>query len=760
MDQHQTIFPILRNLHVFGPCSDDEIRRLAVLMTREVSADFATLYSEGDTAATAYIVENGHIRLFRRDDHGNRTTVATLGPGDLFGERSVFANERRRETAVSFTEATVLYQLTRDDFDVFLSEFPHHRRHFAQAVKEGKTSDYLQIMPELNELTRGLFIFSRLHDDDILMMTAMMSRVRCLAGDIIFQYGDEADCAYLMYSGRVRIFRAAPGEKGITFATLGRGDLFGERSILKNEVRSATAEVLTDNAVLCKILKEDFEDLVERFPQIREHLYDTIEVAATTNYLRVLFMRFLRQRFGLLMVALIILIFALSFPLSSFRKASVKTVTKTARPVALVEGMTVSPETVDVTWSARGTVEPARVVTLPTQIHGTITSAAASHPGQTVPAGTPLFRVDTTMVDYEAQGLQSQLEQIAVNERNIKAERRGIEEQIAELQKLDAVAQTLLQLQSEKIDLHSKNYESNKVLYEKKQISQAMFLVEEVRGRDAGIAMANAEKNQIQIRRDYLQLKQKHDSGSLALEELALRRQQLRSQLDILNYRRDPARLSFNFDCRIIETQAKVGQSVNAGAVLATVRPADSVTIPVTIPNTYFKWLYQGDLFAQAGAPNTSSDFKIVLTNHHFDKTFSGGYLLSIDQQVDPASRSLRVVIGRDNPRDVNGRVIPTEELLPGMACRVELPLYRVHNVYVVPRHAVQENGNLCSLTPSSEPGKHLIHVIQDPEIIQEIPRGLVYRLPAAGDPVSLITHPFPNAFAGTEVRWIQDVDP
>ncbi len=65
------------------------------------------------------------------------------------------------------------------------------------------------------------------------------------AGDIIFEEGEVGDMAYLIISGEVEIFRTS-GNRERVLATLDRGEIIGEMSLIDNAPRMASARALSD----------------------------------------------------------------------------------------------------------------------------------------------------------------------------------------------------------------------------------------------------------------------------------------------------------------------------------------------------------------------------------------------------------------------------------------------------------------------------------------------------------------------------------
>ncbi len=69
--------------------------------------------------------------------------------------------------------------------------------------------------------------------------------VDILRDQIIFNEGDQGDCAYIIEKGRVLVYMTKDGED-IPISVLGEGEIFGEMSLIDNQVRSGTVKALED----------------------------------------------------------------------------------------------------------------------------------------------------------------------------------------------------------------------------------------------------------------------------------------------------------------------------------------------------------------------------------------------------------------------------------------------------------------------------------------------------------------------------------
>src|ERR1700680_131715 len=75
---------------------------------------------------------------------------------------------------------------------------------------------------------------------------ASASRRRLSAGQIIYVFGDAASEMYRIGSGLGGLFAPRPYGREVFFLRLQPGDCFGEASLIDNETRPQTAQVVTD----------------------------------------------------------------------------------------------------------------------------------------------------------------------------------------------------------------------------------------------------------------------------------------------------------------------------------------------------------------------------------------------------------------------------------------------------------------------------------------------------------------------------------
>jgi CRP-like cAMP-binding protein len=99
---------LLGRVPVFEELAEEDLRRVAeVTVPRRFTAGEA-VFREGDDSDTCYVVNAGHARALREHPDGRQITLATFGPGDIFGELAMFDDERRSATVEATDDLEVL----------------------------------------------------------------------------------------------------------------------------------------------------------------------------------------------------------------------------------------------------------------------------------------------------------------------------------------------------------------------------------------------------------------------------------------------------------------------------------------------------------------------------------------------------------------------------------------------------------------------------------------------------------------------------
>jgi CRP/FNR family transcriptional regulator, cyclic AMP receptor protein len=89
---------LLHRVPVFAELAEEDLARVAQVAVPRAFEPQQVIFREGDDSDTCYIVRSGHARAIRQHADGRVITLATFGPGDIFGELAMFDDERRSAT--------------------------------------------------------------------------------------------------------------------------------------------------------------------------------------------------------------------------------------------------------------------------------------------------------------------------------------------------------------------------------------------------------------------------------------------------------------------------------------------------------------------------------------------------------------------------------------------------------------------------------------------------------------------------------------
>ncbi|UJP40163.1 Crp/Fnr family transcriptional regulator [Cellulomonas palmilytica] len=118
---------------LFAGLDEESALALVASMTPLEMVRGDVLFHEGEPGDRLYIVRDGKIKLGRRSTDGRENLLAVLGPGEMFGELSMFDPGPRTATATVVADA-VLLELDHDELVRWLADKPDVARHLLQAL--------------------------------------------------------------------------------------------------------------------------------------------------------------------------------------------------------------------------------------------------------------------------------------------------------------------------------------------------------------------------------------------------------------------------------------------------------------------------------------------------------------------------------------------------------------------------------------------------------------------------------------------------
>ena len=81
---------VLRQAPLFTGLDDEAAQALSAAMVENRLRRGDVLFHEGDAGDALYVVTDGKVKLGRTSADGRENLLAVLGPGQMFGELSLF----------------------------------------------------------------------------------------------------------------------------------------------------------------------------------------------------------------------------------------------------------------------------------------------------------------------------------------------------------------------------------------------------------------------------------------------------------------------------------------------------------------------------------------------------------------------------------------------------------------------------------------------------------------------------------------------
>jgi CRP/FNR family cyclic AMP-dependent transcriptional regulator len=127
MQEGQLLDDVLRQAPMFAGLDDEAVVALRSAMHEVRLRRGEVLFHEGDQGDELYVVIEGKVKLGRTSADGRENLLSVLGPGQMFGELSLFDPGPRSSTATGITD-TAMLALGQEQLMTWLSGRPEVAR--------------------------------------------------------------------------------------------------------------------------------------------------------------------------------------------------------------------------------------------------------------------------------------------------------------------------------------------------------------------------------------------------------------------------------------------------------------------------------------------------------------------------------------------------------------------------------------------------------------------------------------------------------
>jgi CRP-like cAMP-binding protein/sugar phosphate isomerase/epimerase len=286
---------------LFATISDGHLNQ--IFSKDKIYTKGEVICEENEPGYEMYFIKEGEVTVHVRGH------VASLGPGEIFGEIGLFYNTVRTATIKAASDKTKLGVLTRRGLENLFKGchsyaydlvyrlyniLPDRLRNMdekyrsairnLQLIFEGEELDLPNIEHmQIRDKGEKAHFFPTLSHDEV---KKIFREVKIFNTDqYIFSEGDQGDGAYYILDGKVKVVVSPSISGEIILSELGVGDIFGEMALIDERPRSASVVTKTP----CKlgfINKVLFNEFIEKRTDLSFRLMNFICLSLFSHILR------------------------------------------------------------------------------------------------------------------------------------------------------------------------------------------------------------------------------------------------------------------------------------------------------------------------------------------------------------------------------------------------------------------------------------------------------------------------------------------
>lgn len=242
--------------------------------------DGNTIFESGDPAFGLFVVVEGEVAIVGHAKPGEKL-LASLGPGSVFGEIGLIADEGRRTAAARAIGNTKLVAIPGDPDEILgqigdrqaslqllqnLVGLLSERLRNASNAAPGSGTRPMLINELRGQPAEGVLrlLESTLGTSRILARLKPGNRLR--AGEYLFRQGDPSDGFYLVHSGELEVIDEKDADTPRVLSQVHAPNTIGEAGFFANRVRSASCRTVRP-ATYTHFSGDDYERLRKTDPR-------------------------------------------------------------------------------------------------------------------------------------------------------------------------------------------------------------------------------------------------------------------------------------------------------------------------------------------------------------------------------------------------------------------------------------------------------------------------------------------------------------
>jgi CRP-like cAMP-binding protein len=229
----------------------------ALKLVRARAGEF--IVKEGEAGYSFFVIARGSVQVVKEQADGSLRPLANLHEGAIFGEMALLSALPRSASIRALSDCDLL----EFDRDALLA---------ASTTVNSLAGALAEFAQErlLSNLMASAELFKPLDRRQRLDLMRRFVAVDTEPGGVLIHEGEPGRGLHVILRGEV-VVEKVRGPHRTELARLGPGELFGEISLLSEELTTATVRV-SERCTTLFLSRDYFERLIEAVPDIRNHL--------------------------------------------------------------------------------------------------------------------------------------------------------------------------------------------------------------------------------------------------------------------------------------------------------------------------------------------------------------------------------------------------------------------------------------------------------------------------------------------------------
>jgi anion transporter len=204
----------IRSIPLFSGLSREDIAKILGKLEEKSFAAGAIIFSQGEKGDSFYLTQSGAVQVVLESAGGRSESIAVLGPQEWFGEMALLSGEPRSAT-IRAVKDTVVWRLSREDWDELIEKHPTWLLHFCAALSKRVThaeKQYSQGRDAFNALAEEFYASRAPEEQEFLRHLSLLAAINPKTVNLLVQSEKGGEFLNNLVKSQLPFVRTLDGE--------------------------------------------------------------------------------------------------------------------------------------------------------------------------------------------------------------------------------------------------------------------------------------------------------------------------------------------------------------------------------------------------------------------------------------------------------------------------------------------------------------------------------------------------------------------